>query len=219
VEVEEKDGPEWYGVVDSVDGLVSLAQIGALELHTFNVREDQLERPDRFLIDLDPDEDIAWDAIVEAAGHARNLLEELGLTSFVKTTGGKGLHIVVPLVRRADWEEVRLFSKAVASLLATAAPDRYTLDVSKKKRKGRVLLDYLRNSRGATAIEAYSTRARPGAPVATPITWDELHDVRSDSFNVKNLPERLGSLKEDPWKRMGAVRQSLTAPMKRRLGL
>jgi bifunctional non-homologous end joining protein LigD len=220
LEVEEKDGPEWYGVVDSVDGLVSLAQIGALELHTFNVREDQLERPDRFLIDLDPDEDIEWDAIVEAAGHARNLLEELGLTSFVKTTGGKGLHIVVPLVRRADWEEVRLFSKAVASLLAAAAPDRYTLDVSKKKRKGRILLDYLRNSRGATAIEAYSTRARPAAPIATPITWDELHGgVRSNSFNVQNLPERLRTLKEDPWKGMSAVRQSLTAPMKRRLGL
>ncbi|HSJ30719.1 MAG TPA: DNA ligase D [Longimicrobiales bacterium] len=220
VEVEEKDGPELYGVVDDVDGLVSLAQIGALELHTFNVRQDQLERPDRFLIDLDPDEDIGWDLIVEAAVHVRDLLAELGLASFVKTTGGKGLHVVVPLVRRADWEEVRQFSKAVASLLASAAPDRYTLDMSKKKRKGRVLLDYMRNTRGATAIEAYSTRARPGAPVAVPITWDELeNDVRSDTFNVRNVPERLAGLREDPWKEMAAVRQSLTAAMKRRLGL
>ncbi|HSK18016.1 MAG TPA: DNA ligase D [Longimicrobiales bacterium] len=220
VEVEEKDGPEWYGVVDDVAGLVSLAQIGALELHTFNVRQDQLERPDRFLIDLDPDEDVGWDMIVEAATHVRDLLAELGLVSFVKTTGGKGLHVVVPLVRRADWEEVRQFSKAVASLLASAAPDRYTLDMSKKKRKGRVLLDYMRNTRGATAIEAYSTRARPGAPVAVPITWDELQDdVRSDTFNVENVPARLAGLREDPWKEMAAVRQSLTAAMKRRLGL
>ena len=220
VEVEERDGPEMYGVVDSVDGLVSLAQIGALELHTFNVREDRLERPDRFLIDLDPDEGIEWDIIVEAATHVRQVLEEIGLVSFLKTTGGKGLHVVVPLVRRAEWEEVRMFSKAVASLLAKAAPDRYTLDVSKKKRKGRVLLDYLRNARGATAIEAYSTRARPGAPVATPIRWEELHEgVRPDTFNVRNLPERLRTLREDPWKEMGAVKQSLTAPMKRRLGL
>lgn len=220
VEVEEKDGPEWYGVVDDVDGLVSLAQIGALELHTFNVRQDRLERPDRFLIDLDPDEGIGWHRIVEAAVHVRDLLAELGLVSFVKTTGGKGLHVVVPLVRRAEWEEVRQFSKAVASLLASAAPDRYTLDMSKKKRKGRVLLDYMRNTRGATAIEAYSTRARPGAPVAVPITWDELEDdVRSDTFNVRNVPERLAGLHEDPWKEMAAARQSLTAAMKRRLGL
>ena len=219
VEVEERDGLEWYGVADSVDGLVSLAQMGALELHTFNVREDRLERPDRFLIDLDPDEGIEWDAIVEAVGHVRDLLDEIGLRSFVKTTGGKGLHVVVPLIRRAGWAEVLQFSKAVASLLASAAPDRYTLDVSKKKRKGRILLDYLRNARGATAIEAYSTRARPGAPVATPITWDELADgVRSDSFNVRNLPDRLRSLAQDPWLDMGAVRQSLTAPMKRSVG-
>jgi bifunctional non-homologous end joining protein LigD len=220
VEVEERDGPEWYGVADSVDGLVSLAQIGALELHTFNVREDRLDRPDRFLIDLDPDEGIEWDTIVETAAHIRDLLDEIGLRSFVKTTGGKGLHVVVPLIRRAGWDEVLHFSKAVASLLASAAPERYTLDVSKKKRKGRILLDYLRNARGATAIEAYSTRARPGAPVATPITWDELGDgVRSDSFNVRNLPDRLRSLAHDPWMDMGALRQSLTAPMKRSVGL
>ncbi|HEX6133027.1 MAG TPA: DNA ligase D [Longimicrobiales bacterium] len=220
VVVEEKDGPEWYGVVDRVDGLVSLAQIGALELHTFNVRADQLERPDRFLIDLDPDEGVGWDRIVDAATHVRDLLSELGLVSFVKATGGKGLHIVVPLIRRSEWDEVRLFSKAIASLLAEAAPDRYTIEMSKAKRTGRVLLDYMRNTRGATAIEAYSTRARHGAPVAAPITWEELADgVRSDSFNVGNMPERMKRLKRDPWKDIGAVKQSLTAPMKRSLGL
>lgn len=220
VRVEERDGPEWYGVVDGVDGLVSLAQLGALELHTFNVREDQLERPDRFLIDLDPDEGVGWDRVVEAATHVRDLLAELGLTSFIKTTGGKGLHVVVPLVRRAEWDEVREFSKAVASLLVEAAPDRYTVEMSKAKRKGRVLLDYMRNTRGATAIEAYSTRARHGAPVAAPIRWEELGaGVRSDSFNVRNMPARLKRLKQDPWQDIGAVKQSITVPMRRSVGL
>jgi bifunctional non-homologous end joining protein LigD len=161
-----------------------------------------------------------WDRVREAALHVREVLETVGLTSFLKTTGGKGLHIVVPLVRRAEWDDVRDFSQAVARVLARAAPERYTLDVSKKKRKGRILLDYLRNARGSTAIEAYSTRARPGAPVAAPITWEELDEgVRGDSFTVENMPARLATLGADPWKEYGAVKQSLTAPMKRKLGL
>jgi bifunctional non-homologous end joining protein LigD len=220
VEIEERNGPELYGTLGSAAGLISLVQLGALELHTWNSRADRLERPDRFIIDLDPDEGLAWDDIVDAALNVRHLLEELGLQSFVKTTGGKGLHVVVPLVRRAEWEEVKAFSGAVASLLARAAPDRYTTEMSKRKRRGRVLLDYLRNARGATAIEAYSTRARAGAPVAAPIHWDELAEgVRANTFDVRNMPARMRDLGEDPWKEMGAVRQSLTAPMKRRLGL
>jgi bifunctional non-homologous end joining protein LigD len=220
VEIEERDGPALYGVLNSAAGLVSLVQLGSLELHTWNSRADRLERPDRFMIDLDPDPGVEWDVIVDAALHVRELLQELGLASFVKTTGGKGLHVVVPLVRRADWEEVRAFSQAVASLLARAAPDRYTLEMSKKKRRGRILLDYLRNARGATAIEAYSTRARAGAPVAAPIHWEELmNGVRADSFNVRNMPERMAELGADPWQDIGTVRQSLTAPMKRRIGL
>lgn len=218
--IEERDGPEWYGMIDSLAGLVSLTQIGALELHTFNSRADRLERPDRFILDLDPDEGLDWADVVEAALHVRDVLAELGLTSFVKTTGGKGLHVAVPLVRRTGWDEVRTFSRAVASLLARAAPDRYTTEMSKRKRRGRLLLDYLRNARGSTAIEAYSTRARAGAPVAAPIHWGELLEgVRSDTFTVRTMPERLETLGEDPWKEFGAVKQSITAPMKRRVGL
>lgn len=218
--VEERDGAEWYGTVQTPAGLVSLVQLGALELHTWNSRSDRLERPDRFVIDLDPDPSVDWSAVVDAALHIRDLLDELGLESFLKTTGGKGLHVVVPLVRRAGWDEVKAFSQAVASLLATAAPQLYTTELSKRKRRGRILLDYLRNARGATAIEAYSTRARAGAPVAAPIHWDELGDgVRADSFNVGNMPSRMAELGEDPWNGIGAVKQSLTAPMKRRLGL
>jgi bifunctional non-homologous end joining protein LigD len=218
--IEERDGPEWYGVLNSTDGLLSLVQLGALELHSWNSRADRLERPDRLVIDLDPDPGVAWGAVVDGALHVRELLAELGLESFLKTTGGKGLHVVVPLVRRSDWSEVRRFSQAVATLLAQAAPGLYTTEFSKQKRRGRILLDYLRNARGATAIEAYSTRARPGAPVAAPIYWDELADaVRADSFTVLNMADRKKELGEDPWKDFGAVKQSLTAPMKRKLGI
>jgi bifunctional non-homologous end joining protein LigD len=220
IRIEERDGPEWYGVLDSVEGLVSLVQLGTLELHTWNSRQDRLDRPDRLIIDLDPDPEVAWDAVVDAALHVREALDWLGLESFLKTTGGKGLHVAVPLVRRAEWSEVKEFSKAVASLLARSAPELYTLELSKRKRRGRILLDYLRNARGATAVEVYSSRARAGAPVAAPIYWDELFDgVRPDSFTVRNMPARLRDLGDDPWKQFGAVKQSLTAPMKRMLGL
>jgi bifunctional non-homologous end joining protein LigD len=220
IEVEERDGPELYGAVRGSAGLISLVQLSTLEMHTSNARTDRLDRPDRFIIDLDPDPGVSHDQLVDAALHVRHLLEEIGLESFLKTTGGKGFHVVVPLVRRSGWEEVKAFSAAVASLLAGAAPDRYTTEMSKKKRRGRILLDYLRNTRGATAIEAYSTRARPGATVAAPIHWDELGDgVLPDSFNVRNMPARMAGLGADPWKEMGAVKQSLTAPMKRKVGL
>jgi bifunctional non-homologous end joining protein LigD len=220
VEIEERDGPALYGTLDSTAGIVSLVQLGALELHTWNSRADRLERPDRFVIDLDPGPGVTWDAIVDASLHVQDLLAEMGLESFVKTTGGKGLHVVVPVTRRADWDEVKAFSGAVASLLARSAPELYTTEMAKAKRKGRILLDYLRNGRGATAIEAYSTRARPGAPVAAPIHWDELGDgVRADTFNVRNMAARMRELGEDPWRDIGAVRQSITAEMRRRVGL
>jgi bifunctional non-homologous end joining protein LigD len=220
IRIEERDGPEWYGTLDSAAGLVSLVQLGTLEVHAWGSRSDRLERPDRLVIDLDPDPGVTWDAVVDGALHVHDLLGELGLVSFLKTTGGKGLHVVAPLVRRADWSDVKRFAQAVAELLAQAAPERYTTAFSKRKRQGRILVDYLRNARGATAIEAYSTRAHPGAPVAAPIHWDELADgVRANSFTVRNMGPRMRELGEDPWKDFGAVKQSLTAPMMRRLGL
>ena len=220
IRVKEEKAARDYGTLDSVQGLLTLVQMGALELHTWNSRADKLERPDRFIIDLDPDEGLSHELIIQAAVEVRMLLDELDLQSFVKTTGGKGFHIVVPLQRRSSWEEVRDFSRAVVAAVAAASPDRYTLNVSKAKRRGRLLLDYLRNARGATAVEVYSTRSRPGATVSVPITWDELESgVRSDAFNITNLGPRLAKLKQDPWKDIGAVKQSLTAPMKKRLGL
>jgi bifunctional non-homologous end joining protein LigD len=220
LEIEERDGPELYGTLDSYAGIVSLVQLGSLELHTWNSRKDRVERPDRFIIDLDPDPGVAWDAIVDAALHVRDLLDELGLVSFLKTTGGKGLHVVVPIDRRTSWEDVKAFSGGVAALLSRAAPHLYTTEMAKAKRKGRILLDYLRNARGATAIEAYSTRARPGATVAAPIHWDELADgVRADSFTVRNMAARVAELGEDPWSELYRVRQSITQDMRRRLGI
>jgi bifunctional non-homologous end joining protein LigD len=220
IRVKEEKAARDYGTLDSVQGLLTLVQLGALELHTWNSRADKLEKPDRFIIDLDPDEGLSWELVIDAAREVRALLEELGLQSFAKTTGGKGFHIVVPIQRRGEWAEVRDFSRAVAAAIAAASPDRYTLDVSKAKRKGRLLLDYLRNTRGATAVEVFSTRARMGATVSAPVTWDELEaGIRSDAFNIYNLPERLKKLKQDPWKEYGTVKQSITVPMKKRLGM
>jgi bifunctional non-homologous end joining protein LigD len=219
VRVKEEKAARDYGTLDSVEGLLTLVQMGALELHTWNSRADRLEKPDRFIIDLDPDEGLAWELVQQAALEVRALLDAIGLQSFVKTTGGKGFHIVVPIQRRSGWDEVRDFSRAVVAAVAAASPDRYTLNVSKAKRKGRLLLDYLRNARGSTAVEVYSTRARAGATVSAPISWEELESgVRSDAFTINNLPERLRA-GADPWKDFGAVKQSLTAPMRKKLGL
>jgi bifunctional non-homologous end joining protein LigD len=215
VEIEERDGSADYGAVRSLAGMLGLVQMGVLEIHTWGSRADRLERPDRFTIDLDPDAEVAWPRVVEAARAVRLVLEEVDLASFVKTTGGKGLHVVVPIQRRTDWDEVKEFSRAVCALVARAAPQDYTLDVSKKKRRGRILLDYLRNARGSTAVEAYSTRARQGAPVALPVAWDELEEVRPDGFHVGGLAERLAA--PDPWAEYGSVRQSITAAARRRV--
>jgi bifunctional non-homologous end joining protein LigD len=172
------------------------------------------------VLDLDPDESIAWSFVVDAARAARLRLEHLGLRSFVKTTGGKGLHVVVPLARRHGWSEMKAFSRAVAADLARRLPDAFTINPAKAARRGKIYLDYLRNGRGATAVAAYSARARPGAPVSAPLAWEELEGpVRSGDFTVRTVPERLAALPADPWEDVASVRQSITAPMRASLGL
>ena len=220
VEITEGSGPNTYLYVDSIEGIISLVQLGVLELHTWGSRRGRLERPDRIIFDLDPDEGMDWKRIVEAARILHGFLDSLGLRSFLKTTGGKGLHIVVPLTRRSGWDEVKPFSKAVVDRIAEAAPDRYTTNASKKKREGRIYLDYLRNGRGATAVAAYSTRARPGAPVSVPVRWDELGpSLQPNGHTIESLPRRLSRLKEDPWADYAEARQSLTAAMKKEVGM
>ena len=220
VAVEEGGKTVQYGAVDSLAGLISLVQMGALELHVWGAHRDQVERPDYAVFDLDPDVGLAWERVVEAALGLRDLLAETGLRSFLKTTGGKGLHVVLPLARRHGWDELKAFTRAVVEGMVASQPDRFTSNPLKARRRGRIFVDYLRNGRGATSIAAYSTRSRPGAPVSTPLAWEELDgDVRADTYTIENLPERLESLAADPWREMSAVKQSITAAMKRRWGV
>ena len=215
VEIPEGKETACYMVADSLPAIIGLVQMGVLELHTWGAKRDLLENPDRIIFDLDPDPSVAWKSVVEAAHLVRTLLEELQLTSFVKTTGGKGLHVVLPLQRVHTWDEVKTFSKAMADHLVRLIPDRFIANMSKQKRRGKIYVDYLRNAKGATAIAAYSTRARAGAPVSVPLAWEELSpDLRSDHFTVMNVVERLKGLKRDPWRDYFTVKQKLTNRMK-----
>lgn len=219
VEIAEKEGGTApYGIANSLAAVIALVQMGVLEIHTWGARRDRLERPDRLVFDLDPDAGLPWERVVEAARELRDLLDGLSLESFLKTTGGKGLHVMVPLLRRHGWDEVKNFSRAVAEDLVRRRPDRYVATAAKEKRKGRIFLDYLRNTRGNTFVAPYSTRARPGAPVSTPLAWHELSaDLPSDRLTVTNLPSRLAALDRDPWRGFGSVRQSITRAMWRGL--
>jgi bifunctional non-homologous end joining protein LigD len=209
-----------YMVADSLEAVVGLVQLGVLEFHTWGAKRDLLDRPDRIIIDLDPDPDVPWKSVMEAAQLVRTLLNELDLECFLKTTGGKGLHVAFPLQRIHTWDEVKEFAKAIAEHLVRLIPDRFIANMSKQKRKGKIYVDYLRNAKGATAIAAYSTRARPLAPVSVPIAWSELSDdVRSDHFTVKNVSARLAGLKSDPWRDYFMIRQKLTRSMKKVLGV
>ncbi len=216
LQIKEKDGREYYSVLDDAAGLTALAQIGVLEIHVWGSREQALEQPDMMIFDLDPAPDVAWERMIEAALTVRDRLAETGLASFVKTTGGKGLHIVVPLLPAADWTTVKAFSKALADRIVRDAPEKYIATMSREKRKGKIFIDYLRNGRGATSIAPYSTRKRQNAPVAVPVSWEELISggLRSDSFTLHNIRRRLESLAEDPWEGYFPVRQEITDEMK-----
>lgn len=219
VRLKEDKGIGIYATVDSLKGIIALVQLGVVEFHTPGIRRDKLTQPDRFILDLDPDPTVQWPQVVEAAVAMRDLLSELGLVSFVKTTGGKGLHVVVPIRRSRSVEEVRAFSNALASLFENVAPKRYTTNVSKAKRTGKILIDFLRNAPGATAVEVFSARAREGAPVAMPVGWEELDAVRGDTFTVRNAKDRLATVAADPWSDFFTVRQSITAKMMKQVGL
>jgi bifunctional non-homologous end joining protein LigD len=214
VRVEEAQGAADHMMIDSAEGLIGLVQIGALEIHTWGARADRLEHPDQLVFDLDPDAGLPWPRTIEAAQRVRARLAELGLTAFLKTTGGKGLHVVVPIEPRTPWDDAKRFGKAVVDGIAREEPRKYLATTSKAKRKGKVFLDYLRNGRGATAVCAYSTRARPGAPVSAPLAWDELDaHLRPERFNLRSMPERIASA--DPWRGFFELRQSITAAMRR----
>jgi bifunctional non-homologous end joining protein LigD len=209
-----------YLYIDDAAGLFGLVQIGTLEIHDWGVSLPKVSEPDHIVFDLDPDEDLDFAILKAAAVEVRDFLSELGFKTFLKVTGGKGLHVVAPLTPKLGWDEVKGFAKAVADALVTARPDRYTANMAKKVRTGKIFVDYLRNQRGGTAICNYSTRARRGATVAVPLRWDELKGLKTAApYSVKTLPARLKSLKRDPWEGYFSTRQSITAKARKALGL
>lgn len=216
----ELGGGGTYAAANSIGAVVSLAQMGVIELHVWGSTTRDLAKPDRMVFDLDPDPELPWREVMAAAQLTRERLEALGLEAFLKTSGGKGLHVAVPLARRHEWDEVKSFARAVAEAIAAEDPSRFTAKMAKKERVGRIFIDYLRNAEGATTIAAYSVRARRGAPVSTPLHWDELGGrMKPESFHVANVARRLGGLRSDPWKAFRRGSQTLTAAMKRKLGL
>jgi len=195
--------------IDDLDGLLALVQGGVLEIHTRGTTIDNRERGDRLVFDLDPGPGTAWRDVVEAAREVRARLKRIKLESFLKTSGGKGLHVVLP-IKPEPWETVKRFCRAVAESMEKDEPSRYVSTAAKARRHGRIFVDYLRNSREATAVAPYSTRARAGAPVSMPIAWSELGSLKSaDQYTVKNAMQRLARQRKDPWSAIGRSRQTL----------
>ncbi len=210
---EYDPGEEPLIEIASEKGLVTAAQMNALEFHTWNATTRAIEKPDRMIFDLDPGEGVEWRAVIEAAQLVRALLDELGLAGFAKTSGGKGLHVVVPLTPKHGWETVKGLSKAIVVHLARTLPDRFVAKSGPSNRKGRIFADFLRNGRGATTVAAWSTRARPGIGVSVPVSWDELPDVSSgEQWTLRNVAPRLAA--PDPWSAYASTRQSIDAAMK-----
>lgn len=208
VRIRESGKAREYLCVRDVAGLVALVQMGTLEIHLWGSRAADVERPDVLIFDLDPAPDVEWKEVVRAARELRTLLGGLGLESFVKTSGGKGLHVVVAIEPEVEWPEAKSFCRAVAEHLATESPDRYVANMSLAKRAGKIFVDYLRNGRGATAVAPYSTRATARAPIATPVRWEELGRVRANQFDLSNIERRLARGR-DPWEGFTRARSSL----------
>lgn len=203
---------EQYITIDNIRGLIGLAQMGVLEIHPWGSRNETMEQPDRLIFDLDPDESLAWKQLLASAIEVRDLLAHLRLESFVKSTGGKGLHIVAPIQPERNWAEIKTFAHSFVRMMEAANPKLYLTKMTKAARKGRIYLDYLRNERGATAVAPYSPRARIGAHVAMPFTWNELKRMTGrPEFSVANFGAWKARLKRDPWAEMESVRQALTA--------
>jgi bifunctional non-homologous end joining protein LigD len=207
---------EAYAMVTDLPSLIALVQVGVLEFHVWGARADRLDRPDLLIFDLDPDPSVSWRDLADTALLLRGVLDELGLVPFVRSTGGKGLHLVTPIERRSEWEEVKDFAEAITLQLVDAAPDRYTAEIAKAKRRGKIYIDYLRNDRESTAIASWSVRAREGAPVAATLSWDELRSSERPVWNVRDASSRLDL--PDPWADFEEARRPLTSAMRKRVG-
>ena len=203
---------------DGIAAVIEAVQMGTVEFHTWNARSDRIERPDRVIFDLDPDPALPWSSMLEATGLTLQLLDALGLQAFLKTSGGRGMHVVVPIDRRHGWEQVRQFARAVTERLARQTPALIVDKMGPQNRIGKIFVDYLRNQKGVSTVAAYSARARPGLAVSVPIGHDELERIEAaDQWNIHNLHERLATLPGDPWARYGATRQGIGQALLRRL--
>jgi bifunctional non-homologous end joining protein LigD len=211
VHIREQKKEGEYLVIEDLAGVISLVQMDILEIHTWNSHADDVDHPDRMVFDLDPGPEVPWPQVIDAARVVRKALASLELDSFVKTTGGVGLHVVVPIARDRSWDECFAFSRALATAIARRSPERYTVSVSKTGREDKILIDYLRNNRGNTSVAAFSTRARAQAPLSVPLAWDELSPrLASDHFTAATVPARLRKLARDPWQGYWRCRQKLT---------
>lgn len=189
-----------YMEVNNLKALIGAVQMGTIEFHTWGSGSRDIDRPDCITLDLDPDPELPWRSMLEATELVLAVLDELGLQSWLKTSGGKGMHIIIPLARHADWDTVKTFSRAISQFMARQLPDRFTDKMGPRNRVGRIFVDYLRNQHGASTVAAYSVRARPGLAVSVPIAREELPQLRSsDQWHVGNLHERLAQLTQDPW--------------------
>jgi bifunctional non-homologous end joining protein LigD len=206
--------------IDTEDALVTAAQLGAIEFHTGNATQPDLEHPDRMIFDLDPDVILPWTRVVEAANLVKFILDELGLNSWLKTSGGKGLHVVVPLSATQDWTQIKSFTQGVSQHLAKVLPDVFSAVSGPKNRVTKVYVDYLRNGRGQTTAAAYSVRARPGLGISVPIAWDDLPGIKgADHFSLQTMTRMEGRFADDPWAKYWDTQQVVTREMRRAIGL
>jgi bifunctional non-homologous end joining protein LigD len=212
VKIQEKTKVGDYLVADDIAAVVSLVQMDVLEIHTWNTCSEKVELPNRVVFDLDPGAGVPWRRVIESARLVRKMLKTVGLESFPKTTGGKGLHIVVPLVPRADWRECLEFSRAVAEAIVRHDPALFTTGFAKAGRERKILIDYMRNNRTNTSVAAFSARARPGAPVSVTLRWEEVTTALDPAaWTVGTVERRLSSLRRDPWREYWSCRQRLPA--------
>ena len=200
---------EPYLYIKDVPGLIAMVQMGTLEIHPWGVTVERPDMPDRIIFDLDPDEGLGFADVISAALEVRERLERINLQSFVKTTGGKGLHVVVPIEPVTEWRAAKAFTKSFSEAMAADAPGRYLTRISKAEREGRIFIDYLRNDPTSTAVGPYSSRSRPGAPVAMPIAWEDLaKPLNPKAFTIKTAPAFIAG-RNDPWADLRQVRQRL----------
>ncbi|MNL23436.1 putative DNA ligase-like protein [compost metagenome] len=210
VDIREKNEIQKYMIVNSTEGLLDLVQMGAFELHNWNCHQEDIEHPDQFIIDLDPGPGVTWNQIKESALEVKDVLDHFKLKSFLKTSGGKGLHIHVPIAKLYTWDQIRNFTKALAQLMEDQFPNKYVSTMSKKIRKNKIFVDYLRNGRGSTAVTPYSLRAADQSAAALPISWSELKTLKSaNQFTIDKALVYLKKRKVDPWKGYNTLRQKL----------